>query len=107
MDVEVPATTWFVPGLHTTTDEVQLFDTELLPESTSSQLRQLQQRFTNAGDRARAERAGSLDLDEFVDHSELLEAMLERANDWSQIRPEWASPATPPSSWRREGVPAT
>jgi len=91
MDLAVPATTWFVPGLHnTTTDEVQLFDTELLPESTSSQLRQLQQWLANAGDRARAERAGSLDLDEFADHSELLkQAMLERANDWSQIRPEW------------------
>ena len=91
MDVVVPATTWFVPALHnTTTDEVQLFDTELLPESTRAPLRQLRQWLANAGDRARAERAGSLHLDEFADRSELLkQAMLERANDWSQIRPEW------------------
>lgn len=91
MDVVVPATTWFVPALHnTTTDEVQLFDTELLPESTRTPLRQLRQWLANAGDRARAERAGSLDLGEFADRSALLkQAMLERANDWSQIRPEW------------------
>ena len=91
MDVVVPATTWFVPALHnTTTDEVQLFDTDLLPEGTSAQLRQLQQWLTNAGDRARAERAASLDLGEYAEHSELLkQAVLERANDWSQVRPEW------------------
>ena len=91
MDVMVPATSWFVPALHnTTTDEVQLFDKDLVPESFGSQLAQLQQWLENAGDRARAERAASLDMEELTTHSELLrQAMLERANDWSQVRPEW------------------
>jgi len=91
LDVLVPATTWFVPALHnTTTDEVQLFDTDRLPDSACAQLPQLQQWLTNAGDRARAERAGGLHLGQFNNDSERLkQAMRERANDWSQVRPEW------------------
>ena len=91
MDVVVPATTRFVPALHnTTTDEVQLFDTDRLPPDFDAPLSQLQQWLANAGDRARVERAASLDLDGLAGSFEhLKQAILERANDWSQVRPEW------------------
>jgi len=91
MGVVVPVTTRFVPALHnTTTDEVQLFDTDLLPEDCGAQLSQLQQWLASAGDRARGERAASLDLGGLANSSEQLkQAILERANDWSQVRPEW------------------
>jgi len=91
LGVTVPSGTWFVPGLHnTTTDEVQLFDTELVPENKGNEVDQLQRWLSAAGDRARAERADGLGLQGFVHQPEQLkQAVCERANDWSQVRPEW------------------
>ncbi len=91
LGIDVPSTTWFVPALHnTTTDEVQLFDLELLPETKRVDVDQLQRWLTAAGGRARAERAGSLGLGHLTQRPEQLKkAMRQRANDWSQVRPEW------------------
>ncbi len=89
--IEVPSTTWFVAALHnTTTDGVQLFDTDLVPGSNLAQLARLEHWLDAAGGRARAERADSLALGHLRDEPEKLQrAVLERANDWSQVRPEW------------------
>jgi uncharacterized protein YbcC (UPF0753/DUF2309 family) len=89
--IEVPPTTWFVPAVHnTTTDKVRLFDTELMPETNRTQLARLERWLDAAGDRARADRASGLALGHLRDRPRDLErAVLERANDWSQVRPEW------------------
>ena len=91
LGITVPSSTWFVPGLHnTTTDEVQLFDTELIPEHKRAEVDQLQHWLSAAGDRARTERAGGLGLEEYTDKPDQLKQVVrQRANDWSQVRPEW------------------
>ncbi len=81
----------FVPGLHnTTTDEVVLFDTHLVPASHTGHLQRLRASLKVAGDRARAERAPTLGLAPLASQPAALEqALRERANDWAQVRPEW------------------
>jgi len=87
----VPDSTWFLAGLHnTTTDEMQLFDTDLLPASHAQDLVQLQAALAEAGRRARAERAASLGLTaSTADATALTQAVRARATDWAQVRPEW------------------
>jgi hypothetical protein len=87
----IPETTHFVPALHnTTTDEVQLFDTDAVPPSLHSALEKLRSALQAGGQRARAERAPSLGLAHLVNDAPALERSLqERANDWAQVRPEW------------------
>ncbi len=91
LGIRVPSTTWFVPGLHnTTTDDVVLFDTELAPDSTREGIAQLREWLAVAGRNARAERSVGLDLGHLADQPvELDHAIRRRANDWSQVRPEW------------------
>jgi hypothetical protein len=91
LGVEVPDTTWFVPGLHdTTTDTVELFDTDLAPAAHQARLAELTDHLRAAGVGARAERADALGLGHLAAQPELLQrAIDERANDWSQVRPEW------------------
>lgn len=87
----VPESTRFLAGLHnTTTDEMQLFDTDLLPKSHSADLTALAGWIKLAGQRARAERAASLGMDPIVgDVTVLSNAVKARATDWAQVRPEW------------------
>jgi len=89
--VVVPESTCFLAGLHnTTTDEMQLFDTDLLPASHSQDLAQLQAALADAGRRARAERADSLGLaGNAADAAALLKDIAARTTDWAQVRPEW------------------
>ena len=85
--IEIPADTVFVGALHdTTTDEVELYDTEQLPASHAGDLERLKHLLEAAGKRARAERAPVLHLraDTPVD-----KGVLARSHDWSQVRPEW------------------
>jgi uncharacterized protein YbcC (UPF0753/DUF2309 family) len=91
LGVDLPESTWFVAALHTTTtDAVELFDLEHVPSSHRHRVGELQECLRTAGDRARAERATSLGLGEVVRSPRRLErALVERANDWSQVRPEW------------------
>ncbi|MGD8547243.1 MAG: DUF2309 domain-containing protein [Thiohalophilus sp.] len=88
--IVIPADTWFLAGLHdTTTDEVRLFDTEAMPETLSEQLEQLREWLEEAGDLTRMQRAtvmGTANLPDQVVTAD----MYRRANDWSQVRPEWA-----------------
>ena len=89
--IRIPETTWFLGGMHnTTTDEMLLFDTDLMPASHTADLQQLQALLAMAGQRARAERAPTLDLAHLACDAEQLEKTIKaRANDWAQVRPEW------------------
>jgi len=73
LSVDIPEHTAFVPAVHnTTTDEITCFDLDLLPESIQQQCAQIQKQFRLAGDKARAERAGSLGLEPSLSESSLL-----------------------------------
>ena len=87
----VPKTTYFLAGLHnTTTDEVQLFDVDLVPASHAQDLMRLRETLLAAGARTRAERAPLLGLDDLCTQPDtLLQSLKKRANDWAQTRPEW------------------
>ncbi|MDX1492076.1 MAG: DUF2309 domain-containing protein [Pseudohongiellaceae bacterium] len=89
--IDVPATTHFVAGLHnTTTDEVTLFDTDILPTSHDAPLQQIIGQLNAAGLAARQERAPLLGLGKLVSKpAKLTKAVKQRANDWAQTRPEW------------------
>ncbi len=89
--VVVPESTWFLAGLHnTTTDEMHLFDCDLLPASHDQDLSQLQTWLADAGHRARVERAASLGLATLAaDAAALNKAVIARSSDWAQVRPEW------------------
>jgi len=83
----VPDDTWFVAGLHdTTTDEITLFDRNLVPPRHASLLAELDGHVAEAGRNARAERARRFDLarTDGVDA-----AVIARSMDWAQVRPEW------------------
>ncbi len=92
--IALTANTQFLAGLHnTTTDEVVLFDLDLLPASHSADLAELTQNLSSAGSSARAERAPSLDLNvepTAAKPAQLFRAIKSRANDWAEVRPEWA-----------------
>ncbi len=87
----VPHTTWFLGGMHnTTTDEMALYDTDLMPASHAADLQQLIATLKLAGQKARAERAPTLGLAHLAGNAAQLEASIKsRANDWAQVRPEW------------------
>jgi hypothetical protein len=87
----VPESTCFIAGLHnTTTDEMQLHDTDLLPQSHAADLSALKEWLKDAGRRARAERAASLGLAPLATQADdLCEAVKTRTTDWAQVRPEW------------------
>ncbi|PZO47293.1 MAG: DUF2309 domain-containing protein, partial [Alphaproteobacteria bacterium] len=85
--IQIPPDTWFVGCLHdTTTDAVQLFDTETAPLSHRAELMRLSEWLESAGARARAERAALLGLSKTP---RLDAAIVSRSRDWSQVRPEW------------------
>lgn len=88
--IEVPASTHFVACLHnTTTDEIEGFDLDLLPEHSRIRWNQLQHTLLAAGDQTRRERAPSLGLNPESTRTALLEHFKRRANDGAQTRPEW------------------
>ncbi len=85
----VPADTYFVPGVHNTTvDEVKLLDTERLPTSHRTDLAQLKYWLGQAELYTRAERSPDLGLAE-QPRSILDELLRRRSYDWSEVRPEW------------------
>ena len=90
-NINIPETTWFVGGLHnTTTDELTLYDTDLVPASHGADLQNLRTALAQAGQRARAERAPALGLAHLSGDARQLEKTIKaRANDWAQVRPEW------------------
>lgn len=91
LGIHIPADTHFLPALHnTTTDQVLLYDTAGVPAALQAELAQLRVWLDEAGERARAERAASLGLGHLSGQTDALKAaVLARANDWAQVRPEW------------------
>lgn len=90
-NIHISASTWFLGGKHnTTTDELVLYDTDLMPASHTVDLAQLKSTLALAGQRARAERAPTLGLAHLAgDAAQLEKTIKARSNDWSEVRPEW------------------
>lgn len=83
--IEIPEDTRFIAGLHnTTTDEVTLFDTEA---ADATQISQLRAALDQAGGLCAIERSAL--LGEAAKQSNVVAAVRERSQDWSQVRPEW------------------
>lgn len=81
--LDIPPDVHFLGGLHnTTTDEIQFFDVDLVPESHYEELDQIQNYVHQAGKQNRRERAESL-------NSENGDDLSNRSTDWSEVRPEW------------------
>ncbi len=90
--IEIPDDAWFVPALHnTTTDELKLYDLELLPPSHLVYLDRLRNGLTAASRLCAAERMPTLDTPgtQTRDPSDAYRRALRNAMDWSQVRPEW------------------
>jgi uncharacterized protein YbcC (UPF0753/DUF2309 family) len=84
--IAISPETWFVGALHnTTTDAVTIFDRDQVPSTHFEDLQVLQPWLLAAGERARLERAGSLNLR----GGSIDRQVLARSRDWSQVRPEW------------------
>ena len=82
--------TVFLAALHnTTTDEIDVFDLDLLPQAALTRWERMKAVFSQAGDLVRRERSPSLQLDPLASHDELLGQLRRRANDGAQTRPEW------------------
>jgi uncharacterized protein YbcC (UPF0753/DUF2309 family) len=84
--IDIPEDTWFVGALHdTTTDDVSIFDRELIPDSHAEDLRQLDTWLAEASSKARYERSALLNTGE----GDVEAKVIARSRDWSQVRPEW------------------
>lgn len=88
--LDIPVATAFVAALHnTTTDEIEVFDLDLLTEASQKQWERLNSTFSQAAAQVRRERAAALGLNPALAPDELLKQLVRRANDGSQTRPEW------------------
>jgi len=86
----LPDDSYVLPAVHdTSTDEVQLLDSERVPASHQAELAQLRGWLDAAGAATRAERAAALGLSG-KSARQLAHSMRRRARDWSEVRPEWA-----------------
>ena len=90
----IPAESVFIAGLHnTTTDDVALYDTDLLPTSHKADLAQLVAWLSQASAITRHERSALLNLklsDANMTSENIAHAIRCRANNWAEVRPEWA-----------------
>ncbi|KPJ91552.1 MAG: hypothetical protein AMJ55_11585, partial [Gammaproteobacteria bacterium SG8_15] len=89
--IAIPEDAWFVPALHnTTTDEVVMYDLDLLPSSHPVYLDRLQNGLIAARRLCTQERIPELDfISETPSSIDADKQALRNAMDWSQVRPEW------------------
>ncbi len=82
---------WFVPAMHnTTTDELMLYDLDLLPSSHLIYMDRLRNGLIAASRLCAQERLGSLQPESAQsDPARAMAAIQRNAMDWSQVRPEW------------------
>lgn len=87
--IYIPARTHFIAGLHnTTTDRLELFDPDQVPEGLKPTLKQLQIDLEAAREKTLQKRASALGMDVSPD-ADLIRHISARTQDWSQVRPEW------------------
>lgn len=90
--IAIPDDTWFLPALHdTTTDEVALYDLELIPPAHLVYIDRLRTGLNAASRRSSQERVPTLGLG-FYQHAKRAAAPTRAQRnsvDWSQVRPEW------------------
>ena len=81
--IDIPNDTWFLAAVHnTTTDEIDLCDHHLVPDSHRTELSQIRQWLEIAGRLSRAERSERLGSPDDED-------VVRRSRDWAEVRPEW------------------
>jgi uncharacterized protein YbcC (UPF0753/DUF2309 family) len=89
MGIEIPKDTWFLAGLHnTTTDEVLIYDEELLPKSHVEDLNLLLGLLKTASEKTRQERLRKM-VPRELKHIQNIQESKIRSQDWSEVRPEW------------------
>ena len=80
--IELPADTWFVAAEHdTTSDEVSMFDVDLIPEGLRPGVVRLAADLAVAGERNANDRSRHL--------PGAADRVRDRGHDWAQVRPEW------------------
>lgn len=84
--IEIPSDTCFYWGLHNTAKDTLTFSEDFYQKSELAQYKEV---FEKACMDCRRERARNLPLCENLDSGQLSEEFDSRANDWSEIRPEW------------------
>ncbi|MDX5411316.1 MAG: DUF2309 domain-containing protein [Thauera sp.] len=90
--VDIPDDAWFVPAFHnTTTDELRLYDLELLPPSHLVYVERLSNGLRAASRLCAVERMATLGgcRGRDDDPACAYRAASRNALDWSQVRPEW------------------
>ena len=81
--IPIPLDTHFVAALHnTTTDEIEFFDTHLVPATHQPDLQELRSIVESGSQRNRQERLSLLP-------GRTTDDLLRRGEDWSEVRPEW------------------
>lgn len=89
--IAVPEDTHFVAGVHnTTTDSIELFDLEDLPETHRQDLKQMESDLKEAAVRTNRERCARLPgAGKDLSAARAVNEVERRAGDWSETRPEW------------------
>ena len=87
----IPEDTWFLPGKHnTTTDRVEFYDLEELPDTHRDDLRTLNQNLEAAGANQALERCHRIPhAPEEISSEQAFAHVVERSCDWANTRPEW------------------
>jgi hypothetical protein len=87
----IPDDTWFLPGKHnTTTDRVEFYDLEELPDSHKEDLQSLNKDLKEAGAKQALERCLRIpNAPTEISPEQAFAHVDERSCDWANTRPEW------------------
>ena len=89
--LSIPDDTWFLPGKHnTTTDRVEFYDLEELPDSHKEDLQALNKNLEEAGAKQALERCHRIpSAPTEISPEQAFAHVDERSCDWANTRPEW------------------
>jgi len=89
--LSIPDDTWFLPGKHnTTTDRVEFYDLEELPDSHKEDLKTLNKGLEEAGAKQALERCRRIpSAPTEISPEQAFTHVDERSCDWANTRPEW------------------
>jgi uncharacterized protein YbcC (UPF0753/DUF2309 family) len=90
-NLPIPDDTWFLPGKHnTTTDRVEFYDLEELPDSHKDDLQALNKSLEEAGAKQALERCRRMpNAPTEISPEQAFAHVDERSCDWANTRPEW------------------